>query len=230
MPNSLKLTGRSVESEGARATIEANKALAAQRTAGTLDFEEQASMSPRGWYPDPHTRHELRFWDGASWTSHVSNRGVVGTDHPHASQVTSDDRSRTQTALLPAPQATPGLTGGLSASCGSCGSPLPAGAGFCTACGRGVAQTPVTPGWAPAPVTPDGFPVPVSAGSGFSTAAIILGVIAILFFPIILGPAGIVLGAVAKSKGESKAVVGMTVAACGTVVGMILGALAVVAF
>jgi hypothetical protein len=33
-----------------------------------------------GWFPDPATRHEYRYWDGTSWTEHVSDRGVVGLD------------------------------------------------------------------------------------------------------------------------------------------------------
>jgi hypothetical protein len=61
------------------------------------------------------------------------------------------------------------------------------------------------------------------AGNGFSTAGIILGAIAFLFFPIVLGPTGLILAAVGKSKGEDKAVVAMTVAGLGTVIGMILG-------
>jgi uncharacterized protein YxjI len=32
------------------------------------------------WYPDPSRRHELRFWDGTTWTPHVSDAGVVGLD------------------------------------------------------------------------------------------------------------------------------------------------------
>lgn len=32
------------------------------------------------WYPDPTHRHELRYWDGAAWTDHVSDQGVTGTD------------------------------------------------------------------------------------------------------------------------------------------------------
>jgi hypothetical protein len=35
-----------------------------------------------GWYPDPLRRAELRYWDGATWTPHVSNAGVVGYDSP----------------------------------------------------------------------------------------------------------------------------------------------------
>lgn len=32
------------------------------------------------WHADPSERHELRFWDGTSWTDHVSDHGVTGTD------------------------------------------------------------------------------------------------------------------------------------------------------
>jgi Protein of unknown function (DUF2510) len=32
------------------------------------------------WYADPLARHELRYWDGRSWTDHVSDAGVVGLD------------------------------------------------------------------------------------------------------------------------------------------------------
>ena len=33
-----------------------------------------------GWYPDPSGRHELRYWDGKGWTSHVRDGAVQGTD------------------------------------------------------------------------------------------------------------------------------------------------------
>ena len=35
---------------------------------------------PAGWHPDPHRRHELRYWDGAVWTSQVSDGGTQSTD------------------------------------------------------------------------------------------------------------------------------------------------------
>jgi hypothetical protein len=34
------------------------------------------------WYPDPSQRHELRYWDGQTWTPNVSDQGVVGIDPP----------------------------------------------------------------------------------------------------------------------------------------------------
>lgn len=97
--------------------------------------------------------------------------------------------------------------------CEGCGSQLGAESAFCSGCGRPKAGPGASGGggmatqvMAPrrAVISTNEFPVPQSAGSGFSTA-------------------GIILGAVAKSKGEEKAVVAMTVAACGTVIGMILG-------
>lgn len=119
-------------------------------------------------------------------------------------------------------------------------------ASFCPQCGRpfgatpaagggqagtapispaGVTPPPPPPAAAPpsyAPMTPPTPPRPV--GNGFSTGAIVCGAIAFLFFPIILGPVGLILAAVGKSKGEERANLGFVVAGLGLVVGMILGA------
>jgi DNA-directed RNA polymerase subunit RPC12/RpoP len=35
---------------------------------------------PPSWQPDPHSRHELRYWDGSEFTEHVSNAGVPSRD------------------------------------------------------------------------------------------------------------------------------------------------------
>jgi uncharacterized protein YxjI len=32
------------------------------------------------WYPDPHGRHELRYYDGTRWTDHVSSHGRQSID------------------------------------------------------------------------------------------------------------------------------------------------------
>jgi hypothetical protein len=40
------------------------------------------SSPPFGWYPDPSHAHELRYWDGRSWTEHVSDAGTQSTDPP----------------------------------------------------------------------------------------------------------------------------------------------------
>lgn len=38
-----------------------------------------AAVAP-GWYPDPHARHELRYWDGQAWTHQVSDGGQTSVD------------------------------------------------------------------------------------------------------------------------------------------------------
>ncbi len=40
------------------------------------------ATTPASWHPDPFQRFELRYWDGARWTPHVSRNGVVAQD-PH---------------------------------------------------------------------------------------------------------------------------------------------------
>ena len=39
---------------------------------------------PAGWYGDPAGRFELRYWDGSTWTEHVSTGGVQSTNPPVA--------------------------------------------------------------------------------------------------------------------------------------------------
>ena len=41
---------------------------------------------PAGWFPDPHGRHEQRWWDGSAWTAHVSSGGQQGIDDPSVPQ------------------------------------------------------------------------------------------------------------------------------------------------
>ena len=42
----------------------------------------QPSSAPPGWFPDPFGRHELRYFDGANWTEHVSSNGRPSVDPP----------------------------------------------------------------------------------------------------------------------------------------------------
>lgn len=37
---------------------------------------------PPGWFPDPTGRHDHRWWDGATWTAHVADAGVVAPPDP----------------------------------------------------------------------------------------------------------------------------------------------------
>jgi hypothetical protein len=39
-----------------------------------------SATAPSGWYPDPASKHERRYWDGARWTEHVTDQGRPGTD------------------------------------------------------------------------------------------------------------------------------------------------------
>ena len=39
-----------------------------------------ALPTPTGWHRDPLGRHQLRYWDGSTWTSHVSDEGVAAVD------------------------------------------------------------------------------------------------------------------------------------------------------
>jgi uncharacterized protein YxjI len=40
----------------------------------------EPGQTPANWYPDPSGRHELRYYDGAAWTDHVSSNGRTSTD------------------------------------------------------------------------------------------------------------------------------------------------------
>lgn len=36
--------------------------------------------TPAAWYPDPSNRHQVRYWDGRTWTAEVADQGVRGVD------------------------------------------------------------------------------------------------------------------------------------------------------
>lgn len=107
--------------------------------------------------------------------------------------------------------------------CSKCGA-ADQTAAFCSNCGNAMNAVAPTP--AP-PFAPPVYETPVAAvGNTFSTIGIVLGAFAFLFLPIVFGPAGLVLGAVGKSKGEPRAIIAMVVSGVGLVVGMILGVIA----
>lgn len=41
------------------------------------------TSTPANWYADPVGRHQLRYWDGAQWTEHVSTDGEPAIDYLH---------------------------------------------------------------------------------------------------------------------------------------------------
>jgi len=62
-------------------------------------------------------------------------------------------------------------------------------------------------------------------GGPLATAGLACGIISFLFFPIVLGPIGIILGAIAWSKGHPRGKTATIVSIAGLVIGMILGAI-----
>jgi|GEM_PF-1385231 Protein of unknown function (DUF2510). len=49
-----------------------------------------AEESPAGWHPDPMSRYEFRYWDGARWTEHVSRGGQTAVDPIEAAPAAAD--------------------------------------------------------------------------------------------------------------------------------------------
>ena len=62
-------------------------------------------------------------------------------------------------------------------------------------------------------------------GNTFSIIAIVCGAVALLFCPILLGPAGLILGGIGLSKKERLAPIAMVVAGVGMILGFVIGAL-----
>lgn len=43
-------------------------------------MNNSAGLPPPGWHPDPHGRHQYRFWDGTQWTERVADNGGEASD------------------------------------------------------------------------------------------------------------------------------------------------------
>jgi len=52
-------------------------------------MSDQGGTPEAGWHPDPHGRHEYRYWDGSAWTDQVSDGGVQATDPPGEPEATA---------------------------------------------------------------------------------------------------------------------------------------------
>ncbi len=72
--------GATTPAAAAAATAAAAPAAAATPTPDPAP----APAVPAGWYADPAGRFELRYWDGSTWTEHVSRAGQQFTDPPVA--------------------------------------------------------------------------------------------------------------------------------------------------
>ncbi len=46
----------------------------------SLPAPPAAPVAPASWLPDPHGRHELRWWDGRRWTQDVSDAGSASSE------------------------------------------------------------------------------------------------------------------------------------------------------
>ena len=66
---------------------------------------------------------------------------------------------------------------------------------------------------------------PTNSSNTFSILAIVLGAVSLLLFPIVFGPAAIILGVIGMVKKERLAPVGLTVGILGTLLGMFIGAI-----
>jgi uncharacterized RDD family membrane protein YckC len=55
--------------------------------------------NPPRWAPDPLGRHQYRYWDGARWTDHIADDGMVGVDPPLAGPGASPGWSASATAV-----------------------------------------------------------------------------------------------------------------------------------
>lgn len=74
-------------------------------------------------------------------------------------------------------------------------------------------------------MTEQNQPAPTNPSNTFSILAIVLGAVSLLLFPIIFGPAAIILGVIGIVKKERLAPVGLTVGILGTLLGMFIGAI-----
>jgi len=63
------------------------------RTAGSPFDTPAIPTAPAGWYPDPTGRYEHRYWDGRSWTCHVTSDGAPTTDSAVAPLDDAHERS-----------------------------------------------------------------------------------------------------------------------------------------
>jgi hypothetical protein len=66
-------------------------------------------MPDASWLPDPSGGHELRYWNGASWTEHVSDQGTTAVEPPPPGLPAPPD------ATPPPPPAPPGPAWGAPA-------------------------------------------------------------------------------------------------------------------
>lgn len=111
----------------------------------------------------------------------------------------------------------------MSTICPGCSAIGAPGTRFCANCGRSftgaLPPPPVAPAFAYAAP-------PVDNKQGLATAGLVCGILSFLFFPVVLGPLGIIFGAIAWKAGNSRGMAALVVSVIGLPVGMLLGIMA----
>ena len=59
------------------------------------------------WLPDPSARYEMRYWDGSTWTEHVSRAGVQSADPDGVAVAVAAEQAAPAPPAVPAPAAAP---------------------------------------------------------------------------------------------------------------------------
>lgn len=167
--------------------------------------------TPAAWHPDPLGRHELRYWDGAKWTEHVSNAGATSID-----PLDDGDEGSGQNGVE-ADASAPVAEGGATSTPSSSQSTAPA---------------PPAPAASPAGQFDQALAtVATQAANRIATSALIVGIIALVFsvIPLLGAIVGFPLGGFAviagiigflasKKSGQGRGA---------SIAGLILGGLAV---
>jgi Protein of unknown function (DUF2510) len=99
------------------------------------------SSTPAAWHADPHRRHQYRFWNGAAWSEHVSDNGVVSVDPVEAAH-TGGGSNLGAAATWAAPQ--PAVVANQSPAAPA-DTPHPSATGFWAALTSGKATEPPSP-------------------------------------------------------------------------------------
>ena len=158
------------------------------------------AQKPPGWYDDPDgSPNAERRWDGHDWTPE-RRRKTTHTPPPAYAQPPQAQASYPQPAPPP------------------------------------YAQPPQAQAWYPQPAPPPPYAQPpypqpgqaqsatmTAASNLFSIIAFVCAGISVLFFPVLFGPAGLILGAVGLTKKERFAPIAIAAAAGCMIAGMVIG-------
>lgn len=101
---------------------------------------------------------------------------------------------------------------------------------FCTGCGTSFELPPPPP---PGAIPTYGYTSSINVQSAtddkssMAVASVVCGILSFLFVPVVLGPLGIVFGAISWKAGNKTGLAGMVISIIGLPVGMLLGIISV---